>query len=195
MATGPFLVNLSEARRYWGWFIGLGFLLIMLGLVALEEPLRTTILSVMLFGFLLVISGVGEFITAFQTRTWGGLLYHALFGFLDIALAVILLSEPVRGSIWLTYVLALFFLFGGALELGFAAATRYPNWGWGVFSGIVTVLLGALVLAHWPDDTLAFIGIYVGVVLLMRGWMWIMLGVALSALPATPGETTPPKTA
>jgi uncharacterized membrane protein HdeD (DUF308 family) len=195
MGTGPFAINLTEARRYWGWFIGLGFLLMVLGLVALEEPIRVTIASVMVFGFLLIISGVGEFITAFQTRSWGGLLFHMLFGLLDIALGIILVNEPVRGGISLTFVLALIFLFGGALEMFFAISTHYPNWGWGMVSGAVTVLLGALVLAKWPDDSLMFIGIYVGILLLMRGWMWIMLGVALLSVPATPSEPTPPKTA
>jgi uncharacterized membrane protein HdeD (DUF308 family) len=68
-------VGAEELRRNWGWFLTLGILLVVLGMIALGASVAMTIASVMLFGWLLIIGGVLEAIHAFwRERGWGGCL-------------------------------------------------------------------------------------------------------------------------
>lgn len=186
MSTSPFAVNLSEARRYWCWFITLGVLLLVLGFAALGSPVVVTLVSVVVYGVLIGAAGIGEIVTAFGTRTWGGLFLHLLAGVVDLALGAILVFNPFGGAIALTLLIGILFLVGGALRLAFAAGMQYPNWGWGVLSGVITVLLGGLILANWPYDGLLLIGTFIGIELLFRGVSWLMLGIALWTTPKEP---------
>jgi uncharacterized membrane protein HdeD (DUF308 family) len=43
----------------------------------------------------------------------------------------------------------------------------------------VTLLLGLLILAHWPISSVYVLGIFLGVDLVMAGAAWIGLGFAL----------------
>src|SRR5213078_2469879 len=70
------------------------------------------------------------------------------------------------------------------------AATRlkFPNWGWAAFDGAVTLLLGILLWADWPWSGFWFLGLSIGIALLLRGWSHVMIALALRSLPAAPSE-------
>jgi uncharacterized membrane protein HdeD (DUF308 family) len=153
MSTGPFAVNLSEARRYRGWFIALGAVLLVLGIAALGSPVVVTLVSVVVYGVLIGAAGIGEIVTL-------------LIGIL--------------------------FLAGGAVRLAFSVGMQYPNWGWGALSGVISMLLGGMILANWPYDGLLLIGTFIGIELLFRGFTWLMLGISLGTAPAEPNT---PRTA
>jgi uncharacterized membrane protein HdeD (DUF308 family) len=193
MPTGLFDINVSEARRYWGWFIALGIALVVLGMIVLGSPIAMTVKLVFLWGVLMLVAGVFEIIAAFGTPTWGGLFFHLFSGAVDVFLGIVMIGEPEAASIWLTLVLGLMFIMNGAMRIAFSAGSHHPNWGAGVFSGLVTALLGIIICVRWPMSGLIFIGIAVAVELLLHGWMWIMLGLALSTVPRpqTPASTTP----
>jgi len=72
MHPNPLLAGLDEARRNWGWFLVLGIALIVLGSVALGAAWLTTLASVLLFGWLLVFSGVFETVAAFWAGSGAG---------------------------------------------------------------------------------------------------------------------------
>ena len=57
-----------------------------------------------------------------------------------------------------------------------ALAVATPGWGWHVADGIITAILGLLVLAQWPVSGLWVIGLFVGIDLIFYGGAWI--GVA-----------------
>ena len=46
-------------------------------------------------------------------------------------------------------------------------------------SGVITLLLGAVILAHWPVSTLYILGLFLGVDLVFAGVAWIGLGLGL----------------
>ena len=56
------------------------------------------------------------------------------------------------------------------------------NWGWHALSGLITLLLGILVLAQWPVSGLWVIGLFVGIELLFYGGAWIALALDLRSL-------------
>ena len=55
-------------------------------------------------------------------------------------------------------------------------------WIWVVVSGVITLLLGLIILAHWPVSSLYVLGIFLGVDLVFAGASWIGLGLGLRQL-------------
>lgn len=66
------LTEIGNLRRNWGWFLGIGIGLMVLGLIAAGAAVATTVVSLMIFGWLLVIGAVMEIAFSFYERTWGG---------------------------------------------------------------------------------------------------------------------------
>ena len=52
-------------------------------------------------------------------------------------------------------------------------------WVWVVISGLVTLVLGVIILAHWPVSAVYALGILLGVDLVFAGASWIRLGLGL----------------
>ena len=68
----------SASRRHggnsnsWGWFLGLGILLMLLGAICIIGDVTATFATVLVFGWLLLISGIVALVHAFGTRNWSG---------------------------------------------------------------------------------------------------------------------------
>jgi uncharacterized membrane protein HdeD (DUF308 family) len=147
----PFVLEgVDFIRRNWGWYLALGGLLIVLGVVALAYPLLTTLATVVIFGWLLIFSGIAEAVTAFQMRSWGGVTLHLLGGVLEVAVGYLVLQAPVEAAEFLTMLFAAFLLIGGTFRLVFALTHRFPGAGLLALSGAVSVLLGLMVALGWP---------------------------------------------
>jgi uncharacterized membrane protein HdeD (DUF308 family) len=56
---------------------------------------------------------------------------------------------------------------------------RETPWIWVLLSGVITLLLGVLILAHWPVSSLYILGVFLGIDLIMAGVAWIGLGLGL----------------
>jgi uncharacterized membrane protein HdeD (DUF308 family) len=183
MITHPLLTGLEEIRRKWGWFLILGIALIVLGGVALAVPRLATITLVLLFGWLVVFSGVFEAVAAFAARKWSGFFLHLLSGILSIIVGALMVTHPDAAAGALTLLLAAFFLMGGIFRISAAVMVRFPAWAWVAFGGIVTAFLGALIWAEWPSSALWVIGTFVAIDLLFRGWAWMMFAFAARQIP------------
>jgi uncharacterized membrane protein HdeD (DUF308 family) len=69
------------------------------------------------------------------------------------------------------------------IYLGFSMRTGSP-WVWIVISGLITLLLGVIILVHWPVSSLWTLGIFLGVDLVFAGASWIGLALGLRNAPA-----------
>lgn len=176
MLSVPSLVDHEELRRHSGWFVGLGVVLIVLGVIAIAYDMFTTIASVLVFGWLLLLGGVAEIVHGVQTHRWGGFFLHLLTGLLFLVAGLLFVANPLQGALSLTLFLGAFFLVGGVFEVIGALRLRAPHWGWAVLGGAITAVLGLLLWMQWPWSGLWFIGFAVGVNMLFRGWAWVMLG-------------------
>ena len=59
---------------------------------------------------------------------------------------------------------------------------QFPNWGWSLLSGAVSFGLGAILLSQWQTTSLWFLGLYVGVDLILHGLSWIMFSLRVHSL-------------
>ena len=64
----PWVAGREAVRRDWGWFLVLGILLIVLGVVALAASGLMTLGTMVFFGCLLIVGGVMQLINAFKAR-------------------------------------------------------------------------------------------------------------------------------
>jgi uncharacterized membrane protein HdeD (DUF308 family) len=67
----------------------------------------------------------------------------------------------------------------GTFRFFSSIAMRFPNWGWALVSGIVTFVLGAMLVSNWQQTALWFIGFAVGIDLILHGISWIAFSLGL----------------
>jgi uncharacterized membrane protein HdeD (DUF308 family) len=182
-----------DLHRHWGWFLTLGFALIVVGAVAICYPVAATLTTVEVFGFLLLAGGILEIASGAWGRGWGGFLMHLLCGLLYMFLGVVMIDRPALGAAGYTLLLAVFFVAAGLFRVFLAAAVRFTGWGWAVFSGVITFFLGVLIWRNLPESALWVIGTFLGIDLMFNGWSWVMLGLAVRTrpAPAAAGESVP----
>ena len=89
-------------------------------------------------------------------------------------------DNPLLTAVWLTLILGAALVASGVMRvfLGFNMKGGTP-WGWVVASGLITLLLGVIILIHWPVSSLYVLGIFLGVDLVFAGATWIGLGLGL----------------
>ena len=165
-----------QERR--GWFLVLGIALVVLGMVALGDTIIVTLVSVVLLGWLLIISAIFQAVHWMRGREERHFLDLFVF-ILDFIVGLILLSNPAAGALTLTLVLAVFFLVGGLMRVFGAMSSQAPHRAWAIVDGVISALLGILLWAHWPSSALWFIGFAIGIALIFRGWAWIVLAMSL----------------
>lgn len=167
-----------------GWFLFWGVLLAALGIAAIGAASFTTLLSIVVLGFLLFISGCIMMLDTFTF--WrgkaGSFFVHLLFALLYIIVGIILMNNPVEGSVSLTFIIGIFYLIAGIFRLMFNSMIRMPRWGWGFFNGLISLLLGVLILSSWPESSLFIIGLFIGIDLFFAGLFYIMAALAARSL-------------
>jgi uncharacterized membrane protein HdeD (DUF308 family) len=185
--------SLENLHHKWGWLLVLGIALIVLGAFVLAHAVLATLVSTLLIGWLLVIGGVIEVVHSFGVRKWSGFLLELLLAILYVVAGFIILSAPAGSALMLTLVIAAYLLVGGIFRVISAISLRFPGWGWLVFSGVVAAALGAAVWRNWPATGLWFLGLCVGVELIVQGASWFALGLTVhSAGRAIAPEAAPP---
>ena len=161
------------------WFITLGILLVLLGIAAIGFPFVTTIAAKIVVGWLFLIGGIAEIIHAFSSKNWKGFLANLLIGLLYVVVGGWLAFFPLAGIIGLTLLLAISFVIEGVLKFGMGVQIRPTDgWGWIVFSGIVAIVVGVLLITGLPSTAVWAIGLLVGVNLLMSGVSFLMVAIA-----------------
>lgn len=182
MTTTILLFDLEGLRQRWGWLLFLGIVMVILGTVAFFIMPAATVGTVLVLGWLLVISGVVELIQAFRERKSGNLFLHLIGGVLGILVGLLVVTHPIAGALAWTLLFASFLTVIGIFRTVAAIRLKFPHWKWAVFDGVITLGLGILLWAEWPWSGLWFIGLAVGVSLVLRGWSYIMLALAVHSL-------------
>lgn len=179
----PLAADVEEIRSSWSWFLVLGILFIILGAVCVIGDVTATFATVLVFGWLLLISGIFALIHGFRTHTWSGFLLSLLSALFRGFTGYLLIRYPLAGAESLTLILASFFIVGGLFRAIGAGMLKFPRWGWSVFSGLVSLVLGIMLLVQFPISSIWFIGFAIGVDLIVDGASLIGLATAIHSLP------------
>lgn len=179
----PLAAGVEEIRKSWGWFLALGIVLMLFGAVCVAGSIFTTFATVLFFGWFLLLSGVFALVHAFRMHTRSSFLLYLVNALLGGVTGYLLIRYPAAGAASITMILALFFVAGGLFRAMGSAALQLPRWGWSVFSGLVSVLLGVLLLAQWPASGVWFIGFAIGVEMVFDGAALTGLAMAMHSSP------------
>lgn len=176
--------HLPAFGKNWLRFFIWGIALTILGLVAIGASTFTTIVSVVFLGFIIFISGVVMLLDTFTFwwKKWSGFLIHLVVALLYLAVGLMLIKNPIEGSMSLTLLLGIFYIIAGIFRLTVFSVVQAPRWGWGWFNGLITLILGVLIVTNWPASSLFIIGLFVGIDLLFSGWTYIMASLAARSL-------------
>ena len=171
-----------EIIQYWGWFLAFGIAVLVLGIAAVVRAVTATVASMLFFGWLLVLASGIEIAQAVMVGHWAGFFQHLLAAVLFGITGLLIVMRPVISAEVATVFMAMFFLIGGLFQLIGAVAITAPGWGWQAADGVITFVLGLLVLAQWPASGLWVIGLFVGIDLIFYGCAWIALALGLRAM-------------
>jgi len=145
-------------------------LLALAGLIAIVLPFEVGISLAIVISCLIIAAGVFHLIFAVVSGSFGGYLWRTLIGILYMVGGIYLLMHPALALASYTIVLGVVFLVEGLLQIiAFFGIRALPGSGWMLFDGIVTVLLAALILFHWPWSAIWALATIVGINLLISG--------------------------
>jgi uncharacterized membrane protein HdeD (DUF308 family) len=113
---------------------------------------------------------------------WAGLFHHWVGAILFGVVGALIVWRPMVTAEILTLLMGAFFLVAGVFQLVTPFVVSLPDWGWHALNGLITLVLGILILAQWPVSGLWVIGLFVGIELVFYGGAWIL--VALGLRPA-----------
>lgn len=169
--------SLETLRQQWNWFLLLGIAMIILGILAIGASTVVTQASMVFLGVLLLIGGVIQLGYSFSVIKWSGFFLSLLAGILYTVVGFFLIRNPTAGALSLTLLLSAFYIVGGAFRIIGSIATRFEHWGWALFSGIISLILGVLIWMGWPETGLWVFGLFIGIDLIVYGWFWVMLAL------------------
>lgn len=171
---------LSILRAHWGWFVGIGIALVVLGSIALVHVMAATLVSVIFIGTLMLIGAVGQLFQAWRMKNWGGFIVLSISGFLYGAAGILAIMNPPVGAALLTLLLGATLIGAGIFRLWLWFRNRsQQGWGWMCFSGLITLATGILIAIGWPANSLWVLGLLLGIDLLFQGWSLLFAGIAL----------------
>jgi uncharacterized membrane protein HdeD (DUF308 family) len=177
--TGPGFAAFDPGvlRRNWGWFLALGILEIILGTIAIGASVIATVVTVVFFGWLLLVGGGLSAVHAFWRKQWRGFFLDLATGILYIVAGFFMVAEPAAAAVSLTLLIAMFLLIGGIFRIVVALTGHLEHWGWVLLNGVITAGLGILIWRQWPLSGLWVIGLFVGIEMIFYGWSLVMLSL------------------
>ena len=164
-------IEALRAKR--GWIIALGIIYVIAGLIALGSVVMATVVSVFVVGIMMLIA---------EVKSWGKFLFWLLLGGLYIVAGFVTFENPLLAAALLTLLLGVALVASGIMRiiLAFSMKVGTPRI-WVILSSIITLVLGLVILAHWPVSSLYILGLFLGIDLILAGVGWISVGSGLKS--------------
>ncbi len=179
-ATHSLGAAIEELRRKWGAIAAFGLLLIVLGAAALVFTLAATVATVTVNGVVFIVAGAAEIGVGAHAQRWGSFFLWIVGGVLYLVAGLVCLINPLFASLALTLALGAG-LIAAALVRAYLALQlpssqqRAPL----LLAALVTLLLGLVIVMHWPWDSVYVLGTLLGIDLLFHGAGWVMFAMGL----------------
>ena len=179
-----FAAEIAAVRKSWVWFLLIGILLMVLGATCIVKAQTATTFSILVLGWILVISGVFWLINSFLVVPSPVFFLFLLGALIRGGIGYLLIRHPNAGAEGVTMVLAVLFIVGGLFRTIGASVIKFPWWGWTVLAGLVSVGLGIFVIANWGATSTFLVGIVIGVDLIFDGAALSAFAGAIRGMPS-----------
>jgi len=150
------------------WFLVAGILFLVVGALALVEPLVTSVAVGLFLGVTFMLAGAMAAGTGIVNIGHKGGWLYVLLGLFGMLAGGFMAFQPVAAAVSLVWITGFFLIFAGAFELA-AAFRAQKHRGWMIFLGTVDILLGVLLLDIDPVSAMHFLAFIVAVSFVMRG--------------------------
>lgn len=174
----------DDVRHHTGWFTGLGIVFLLLGAAAIAFPWIATLSLEIAIGLLFIIAGIAQGVQSFSIPRWKGFLLSVGLSALALILGVFMVFFPLAGAATLTVFVAAFLLVGGVMKTFFAVYVKPAiGWGWFLTGGLLSLLLGLLILLQLEETFPWVLGLLLGIDFLFTGtWMLALAAQARRAI-------------
>jgi len=175
----------ETVKRYSFWYLIQGVLLVVAGVLAFVYPLIASVAIVVLLAWILIISGVLQGIGLIGARHVPHFWLQAVSAVLAILIGLLLLRSPGSGLLLITVLLIVFFMVEGIAKVIFALTIKpFPNWGWVLGSGVVSIFLAVILWANMPLSADWLLGVLLGIQLMCEGAALTYLAWHVRTAPA-----------
>lgn len=186
----------KEPRGQWKWLLALGAVLLVLGIAGISVATLLQIGSALIFGPMLLVSGIMQLFTAFLTEKRAERLLHYLAAGLEMVLGFFIITNPIQNVRTLLAIAAAFFIGIGMLRLARALVARSHGRGWIIVTGLAALLVGAALWLGASGAKLALLWLWIAVDFLCGGASWSALSLferqdesSVSGVPAAARES------
>ncbi len=145
-------------------------LLLVAGAASIVFPFLSAAAVTLVFGAVAMAAGVSQLLRFGAASDLGAKLFRLLSALLYVVGGIYVLLFPVDSTFSITLFLGVLLVVEGVMELAAAAAAAGPARSLVLLDGIITCLLGGMVLAEWPSDTVWVIGTLFGMALLFSAF-------------------------
>lgn len=161
------------------WIL-LGALSLFFSILVLGNTVIATMAVTTLTGAMLMVAGVFQVIGGFSsTDSMASKIFTILMGLLLGFLGTNFLFNPLQGAISLTMLVLILLLSSGVVRLIFAWRMRSTGYFWPmILSGAISVLLAGYIWTNFVAASLTFLGIMLGIELMMNGFSLIVIGLS-----------------
>lgn len=152
----------------WGWILGYGILLAVIGALALLQPVATDIATGLLLAFVLIGGGILGLVAGLNAKGWRSRWLDIAIGLLSLLLGFAVIWNPFLGAFSLVWAIGLWLVVCGGLEIS-AGMNPVLHRGWLIVLGVIDILLGFYLMLTGPADALVILAVIVGLSFLFRG--------------------------
>ena len=170
---------MARLRHRWGWFVALGVLTLVLGALALALVVGATVTAVFVIAIFMIIKGGSEITVGLNAKTWGRELLLILAGLFYIVAGAFAFARPGPAAVVLTLLLGMSMLVAGGMRIYVGTHMHSHARTMVIVGGVVTMLVGLLIIIGWPANSLIILGALLGIDLVFTGTMWIGFGLRL----------------
>ncbi|MFQ4141050.1 HdeD family acid-resistance protein [Chlorogloeopsis sp. ULAP02] len=169
-----------DIRKSIGWVIALSIALIILGILAIFMPGIASAFFTSVIGWISLISGVVMIVQSFQSKPVRGFWLNLIVGIFYAIAGIYILFNVGAALLALTFAFGILFIVEGIFTIIMAFTNRAGHrMSWLVaLNGVITLILGIMVLNRFPFSAIWLIGLYVGLSLLMSGISLLAAGLA-----------------
>jgi membrane protein HdeD len=145
-------------------------LLLVAGAASIVFPFLSAAAVTLVFGAVAMAAGVSQLLRFGAASDLGAKIFRLLSALLYVVGGIYVLLFPVDSTFSITLFLGVLLVVEGVMELAAAAAAAGPARNLVLLDGIITCLLGGMVLVEWPSDTVWVIGTLFGMALLFSAF-------------------------
>ncbi len=145
-------------------------LLLVAGAASIVFPFLSAAAVTLVFGAVAVAAGISQLLRFGAASDLGAKIFRLLSALLYVVGGIYVLLFPVDSTFSITLFLGALLVVEGVTELAAAAAAAGPARNLVLLDGIITCLLGGMVLVEWPSDTVWVIGTLFGTALLFSAF-------------------------